>query len=64
MVRLKFSVELNYEVAAPGCDFIFNIHAAHTRHQRVVTEMMDDLVDREVTVQMVKLYLSFSFKTK
>ena len=41
VVRLKFSVELNYEVAAPGCDFIFNIHAAHTRHQRVVTEMME-----------------------
>ncbi len=41
MVRLKFSVELNYTVAAPGCDFIFNIHAAHTRHQRVVTEMME-----------------------
>ena len=41
MVRLKFSVELNYEVAPPGCDFIFNIHAAHTRHQRVVTEMME-----------------------
>lgn len=41
MVRLRFSVELNYEVATPGCDFIFNIHAAHTRHQRVVTEMME-----------------------
>lgn len=41
MVRLKFSVELNYEVAPPGCDFIFNIHAAHTRYQRVVTEMME-----------------------
>ena len=41
MVRLKFSVELKYEVAAPGCDFIFNIHAAHTRRQRVVTEMME-----------------------
>lgn len=41
MVRLKFSVELNYDVAPPGCDFIFNIHAAHTRYQRVVTEMME-----------------------
>ncbi|WP_374245568.1 transglutaminase family protein [Zoogloea sp.] len=41
MVRLKFSVELKYAVAAPGCDFIFNIHAAHTRRQRVVTEMME-----------------------
>ena len=41
MVRLIFSVELNYEVAPPGCDFILNIHAAHTAHQRVVTEMME-----------------------
>ncbi len=41
MVRLKFSVELNYELSQPGCDFIFNIHAAHTRHQLVVTEMME-----------------------
>ena len=41
MVRLKFSVELNYTVAAPGCDFIFNIHAAHTRYQRVLTEVME-----------------------
>jgi hypothetical protein len=41
MVRLVFSVELKYEVAPPGCDFIFNIHAAHTRQQRVVTEMME-----------------------
>ncbi len=41
MVRLKFSVELNYEVAPPGCDFIFNIHAAHTPSQRVLTEMME-----------------------
>lgn len=41
MVRLVFSVELKYEVAPPGCDFVFNIHAAHTRQQRVVTEMME-----------------------
>ena len=41
MVRLVFSVELKYDVAPPGCDFIFNIHAAHTRQQRVVTEMME-----------------------
>lgn len=41
MVRLKFSVELNYVVGPPGADFIFNIHAAHTRHQRVVSELME-----------------------
>ena len=41
MIRLRFSVELNYDVAPPGCDVIFNIHAAHTAYQRVVTEMME-----------------------
>lgn len=40
MVRLKFSIELGYEIAPPGCDFIFNIHAAQTQHQTVVTESL------------------------
>jgi len=40
-VRLRFSVELNYQVLAPGADFIFNLQAAHTRHQRVVTERLE-----------------------
>ena len=38
MVRLQFSVELNYEVAPPGGDFIFNVHAAHTQQQIVQGE--------------------------
>lgn len=38
MVRLVFSVELKYDVAPPGCDFIFNIHAAHTACQTVAAE--------------------------
>jgi transglutaminase-like putative cysteine protease len=38
MVRLKLSLELSYEIfGAPG-DFIFNIHAAQTKHQTVVAE--------------------------
>lgn len=41
MVRLKFSIELNYEINQPGSDFIFNIHAAQTPHQIVVTESLD-----------------------
>ena len=41
MIRLQFSVELNYQVLAPGADFIFNLQAAHTRHQRVVTERLE-----------------------
>ena len=38
MVRLQISLELAYEVSAPGSDFIFAVHAAQTRHQRVVEE--------------------------
>lgn len=40
MVRLKFTIELNYGIAASVCDFIFNIHAAQTRHQAVYTEQL------------------------
>lgn len=41
MIRLQFSIELNYDIAPPGCDFIFSIHAAHTPHQQVVMESLD-----------------------
>ncbi len=40
LVRLKFSIELNYEIDQPGCDFIFSVHAAQTRHQSVVNESL------------------------
>ena len=35
MVRIELNIELNYEIDAQGADFVFNIHAAHTAHQRV-----------------------------
>lgn len=38
MVKLKLALELNYEISAPGCDFIFNIHVAPTQCQTVVEE--------------------------
>jgi len=38
MIRLQLSLELDYDIAAPGSDFIFNIHAAHTEQQRVLGE--------------------------
>ena len=41
MVRLKFSIVLQYDIDAPGSDFIFNIHAAQTAHQIVVSETLD-----------------------
>jgi transglutaminase-like putative cysteine protease len=40
MVRLQFSVELNYDIAPPGGDFIFNLHAAHTPQQAVLQESL------------------------
>jgi transglutaminase-like putative cysteine protease len=40
MIRLRLALELDYDIAAPGCDFIFNIHAAHTGRQRVVDEAL------------------------
>lgn len=40
MVRLQFSIDLHYDIAPPGADFIFNIHAAHTPQQTVVTETL------------------------
>lgn len=40
MIRLKLSIELNYEIEQPGCDFIFSFHVAHTRLQSVVKESL------------------------
>jgi len=40
MIRLRLSLELDYDIFEPGCDFIFNIHAAHTERQRVVDETL------------------------
>jgi transglutaminase-like putative cysteine protease len=41
MIRLNIRLALDYEVAEPGCDFVFNIHAAHTQRQRVLAESLD-----------------------
>lgn len=40
MLRLRLALELDYDIADPGCDFIFNVHAAHTDRQRVVEERL------------------------
>ncbi len=39
-VRLRYSVELEYEASGPS-DFLLNVHAARTRRQRVVEESFD-----------------------
>jgi transglutaminase-like putative cysteine protease len=38
MIRLSFTIELNYEVAGSPADFIFNVHAARTAWQTIVSE--------------------------
>lgn len=40
MVKLKLALELNYDIAAPGADFVFNIHAANTPCQIVLSERL------------------------
>lgn len=40
MVRLQFSIELNYDITDAACDFIFNVHAAQTAAQTVVSESL------------------------
>lgn len=40
MIRMQLQIDLNYEVAAPGADFIFNVHAAKTGCQTVVEESL------------------------
>src|SRR6187431_2676723 len=40
MIRLEIALDLTYEISDPGCDFIFNIHAAHTQRQCVLNESL------------------------
>ena len=40
MVRMKFSIELAYEIYDTSADFIFNIEAAETPHQTIVSETL------------------------
>ena len=40
MLRLELSTQLGYEVLDANCDFIFNVHAAHTSRQTVVHESL------------------------
>lgn len=40
MVRMKFSIELAYDIIDTSADFIFNIEAARTPHQKIVFEKL------------------------
>ena len=40
-IRLRYQADLQYEVLSPTCDFIFNLQATRTAHQRVVSEKLE-----------------------
>ena len=40
MIHLHFCLQLDYQIAGPGCDLIFNIHAAKTARQSVLQESL------------------------
>lgn len=40
-IRLRYHADLQYQVHAPGCDFVFNVQAARTAHQRVLEEKLE-----------------------
>lgn len=40
MVRIQFAIDLHYELISPGADFVFNIHAAPTASQFIVSESL------------------------
>jgi len=39
-IRLRYKADLHYDVRSAGCDFIFNVQATRTPHQRVVSEKL------------------------
>jgi transglutaminase-like putative cysteine protease len=41
VIRLKLSIDLQYEISNQPSDFILNIHAAQTEHQKVITESLN-----------------------
>jgi transglutaminase-like putative cysteine protease len=40
MIRIAISIQLNYDIDPPGSDFIFNIHAAMTPQQTLISEQL------------------------
>jgi transglutaminase-like putative cysteine protease len=40
MIRLRFAIQLRYEIADHAADFVFNVHAARTPWQSVFAEAM------------------------
>jgi transglutaminase-like putative cysteine protease len=50
MIHIAISIQLNYDIDAPGSDFIFNIHAAMTPQQTLISEQLH--VSQSVDIAM------------
>jgi hypothetical protein len=50
MIRIAISIQLNYEIDPPSSDFIFNIHAAMTPQQTLISEQLH--VSQSVDIAM------------
>lgn len=50
MIRMQLELTLGYQVDASGADFIFNVHAAKTPRQTIVTEQFE--VNQSTQIQM------------
>jgi transglutaminase-like putative cysteine protease len=50
MIRIELQVDLCYEVDDYGADFVFNIHAAHTRSQSISAERLS--LSQPITPQL------------
>ncbi len=52
MVRIQFAIDLQYELNFPGADFVFNIQAAQTTSQRLISETLQISQQVPATVQI------------
>lgn len=50
MVRLQFSIDLQYQITPPAADFVFNFHAALTASQTVLEESL--VIDQHVFTRL------------
>jgi transglutaminase-like putative cysteine protease len=40
-IRLRYKADLRYDVRSAACDFVFNVQATRTPHQRIVSEKLE-----------------------
>lgn len=55
MIRIAISIQLNYEIDPPGSDFIFNIHAAITPQQLLISEQLHVSQNVDVAINCAPL---------